>query len=158
EDRPLALYHGLSAVARDCDGAPPRFGIRPLPTETTDFALLKRWFRQFIEVRDDEGAERCLVSALRAGADARQIGDILFAAATDHRFINIGPTLDFTNKALEALVTAGWESAEPVLSSLVLGYSSASRMEESNAWRHPIDLVSLLEASFAKIPEAIQEG
>ena len=33
-----------------------------------DFATLKRWFRQFIEVRDSEGAERCIISAIRSGA------------------------------------------------------------------------------------------
>src|SRR5262249_4148935 len=29
EDRPRAFYHGLSAVARDCAGMPPRYEIRP---------------------------------------------------------------------------------------------------------------------------------
>lgn len=31
DDRPRALYHGLSAISRECAGAPPRFPIRPLP-------------------------------------------------------------------------------------------------------------------------------
>ena len=31
EDRPRALYHGLSAVSRDSAGEPPRFSLRPLP-------------------------------------------------------------------------------------------------------------------------------
>jgi nitrite reductase/ring-hydroxylating ferredoxin subunit len=34
EDRPRALYHGLSSVANNTDGSPPRFLIHPLPTET----------------------------------------------------------------------------------------------------------------------------
>ena len=85
EDRPRALYHGLSAVSRDCAGEPPRFVVRPLPTETTDPATLKGWFRRFVEVRDAEGAERCIVSAVRAGADHVRMADMLFAAATDHR-------------------------------------------------------------------------
>src|SRR5829696_255167 len=59
EDRPRALYHGLSAVSRDSAGQPPRFSLRPLPTETVDLATLKIWFRRFVEVRDSEGAERC---------------------------------------------------------------------------------------------------
>ena len=70
EDRPRALYHGLSAVSRDSAGEPPRFSLRPLPTETVDLATLKGWFRRFVEVRDSEGAERCIVSAVRAGADS----------------------------------------------------------------------------------------
>jgi nitrite reductase/ring-hydroxylating ferredoxin subunit len=157
-DRPRAAYHGLSAVARDCADMPPRFGLHPLPTCTTDLATLKRWFRQFIEVRDAEGAERCLVSALRAGADHRQIADILFAAATDHRYLQIGHVADFTNKALEALDHAGWEHAEPVLTSLVSSYANADRMEESNAWRHPVDLVAILQRAFDSLPAALEVG
>src|SRR4029077_18419997 len=43
EDRALAMYHGLWAVAADCDGVPPRFAVRPLPGTTTDLATLARW-------------------------------------------------------------------------------------------------------------------
>jgi nitrite reductase/ring-hydroxylating ferredoxin subunit len=154
EDRPRALYHGLSAVARDAAGMPPRFGVRPLPGAATDLATLKSWFRRFVEVRDAEGAARCIVSALRAGADHRHMADMLFAAATDHRYIQIGHVLDFTNKACEALDAVGWEGglAEPVLASLATGYANASRMEESNAWRSPLDLVDILERAFEKLP------
>ncbi len=158
EERSRALYHGLSAVARDCADAPPRFSLRPLPTAISDLATLKRWFRQFVEVRDAEGAERCIVSALRAGADQRQIADMLFTAATDHRYIDIGHVLDFTNKALEALEHAGWEQAESVLTSLIPSYAEASRMEESNAWRHPVDLIALLEGAFEALPTAHAKG
>ncbi len=157
-DRPRALFHGLSAVARDSAGHPPRFCVPPLPGQAKDLATLKRWFRKFIEVRDNEGAERCIVSALRDGADHRQMADMLFAAVTDHRYIDIGHPLDFTNKALEALDIVGWEYAETVLTSLVMGYANAARMEESNAWRNPVDLVAMLEQAFVVLPEAVAEG
>ncbi len=158
EERPRALYHGLAAVAQDCAGMPPRFPVRPLPDLTVDVATLKRWFRHFVEVRDAEGAERCLVSAVRAGATPEQMADMLFAAATDHRYITVGHVLDFTNKALEALDQAGWERAEPVLASLAAGYANAQRMEESNAWRSPIDLVAILERAFEQLPGALETG
>ena len=158
EDRPLALYHGLSAVAFESEGQPPRFGLRPLPESTVNLDTLKEWFRQFIEVRDDDGAERCIVSAVRAGASKRELADMLFAAATDHRYIQIGHVVDFTNKALEGLDTAGWELAEPVLGSLIHGLASADRMEESNAWRHPVDLILILENAFEALPTALKTG
>ncbi len=158
EDRPRALYHGLAAVARDSAGHPPRFCVPPLPNNKNDLATLKRWFRQFIEVRDAEGAERCIVSALRAGADHRQMADMLFAAVTDHRYMDVGHPLDFTNKAFEALDRVGWAYAEPVLTSLVGGYATAMRMEESNSWRYPIDLVGLLEKAFAELADAVATG
>ncbi|MGH8103294.1 MAG: Rieske (2Fe-2S) protein, partial [bacterium] len=158
EERARALYHGLSAVANDCDGAPPRFELGPLPDAPSDFATLKRWLRQLVEVRDADGAERCVATAIRAGANPAQMADMLFAAATDHRYIQIGHPLDFTNKAFEALDLAGWSHAEPVLTSLVGNYTRADRMEESNAWRHPADLVSILEQAFDRLPTALEEG
>lgn len=158
EDRARALYHGLSAVARECAGSPPRFELRPLPTTTTDLPTLMRWLRQFVEVRDAEGAERCVVSAVRAGADARQMAEMLFAAATDHRYIEIGHPLDFTAKAFEALEVIGWHHAELILTSLTAGYANADRMEESNEWRHPVDLVAILEGAFDHLPAALEVG
>ncbi len=151
-DRPRALYQGLSAVSRETSGSAPRFGVAPLPDTSVDIVTLKRWFRRFIEVRDAEGAERCVVSAIIAGADDRQMADMLFAAATDHRYIQTGHILDFTNKAFEALDIAGWDSAGPILTSLVRSYAAASRMEESNAWRNPVDLITILEQVHERLP------
>ena len=158
EDRSRALYQGLAAVTRETTGNAPRFIVSPLPGETPEHPTLKRWFRQFIEVRDDEGAERCIVSALRAGADHRQMADMLFAAVTDHRYIQLGHPLDFTNKAFEALTLVGWGYAESVLTSLVHGYAQATRMEESNAWRYPIDLINILDDTFEQISSSLEEG
>jgi nitrite reductase/ring-hydroxylating ferredoxin subunit len=154
-DRPLALYHGLSAVARDCAGQPRRTPTGALPGGEASPATLKRWFRRFVEVRDADRAERCIASAVRAGANPAQLADMLFAAATDHRYIQIGHVLDFTNKALEALDATGWRDAEPALTSLARAYAGAARMEESNSWRNPVDLVAQLERAFAELPEAL---
>ncbi len=157
-DRPRALYHGLSAVSQNTVGSAPRFGVWPLPDEGTPIKTLRRWFRRFVEVRDEEGAERCLISAIAAGADDMQMADMLFAAATDHRYIQNGHVLDFSNKALEALDRGGWEYAGTVLTSLARMYATAERMEESNAWRNPVDLVALLEGAFGRLPAALEDG
>ena len=79
----------------------------------------------------------------------------------NHRFIGGGHTLDFTNKALEALDIIGWNDKElvtSVLSSLVPGYADAERMEESSSWRYPIDLVAILENAFKELPNILEEG
>jgi len=158
EDRPRALYHGLSAVAQDSDGRAIHWPMRPLPATTGDLAALKEWLRQFVGVRDAEGAERCVVTAVRMGATPAQMADMLFTAVTDYRYIGGGHMADFTNKAFEALDMAGWDHAETVLAALVADYAAQGRMEESNAWRHPIDLVEILQDSFAQLPEAVEEG
>ena len=157
EDHAAALHQGLSDVAADSAGQPPHFRLDPLPG-SADPAQLTRWFRGFIEVRDAEGAERALVTATRAGASPEQLADMLFAAATDHRYLDGGHTLDFVNKALEALDTAGWDRAEAVLASLPAQLAGAERMEEANAWRNPVDLVALLEDAFAQLPAALSSG
>ena len=160
EDGPRALYHGLSAVASDCSGQPPRFAISPLPDvkSSADVRTLKRWFRHFIEVRDADGAERCLVTAIRAGTEPPILADMLFSAATDHRYLDSGHVLDFTNKAFEALDIVGWDLAEQVLTSLVTLYAQATRMEERSSWRHPVDVVALLNDCFDKLPAVLEKG
>lgn len=155
EQRLRAIYQGLSAVATDSENQPPRFPHQPLPRAVTDVSVVKAWFRQFVDVRDVEGAERCLASAIAAGADSLSLADLLFAAATDHRYVQVGHVLDFTNKALEALNLVGWEHAGEVLPSLAVAFATGTRMEEANSWRHPVDLVALLESSFERIPEEL---
>jgi nitrite reductase/ring-hydroxylating ferredoxin subunit len=158
DDRPRALYQGLAAVARDSAAAPPHFQVHPLPTTGLDFLTLKAWFRQFIEQRDREAAERCLVTAVQSGMSHSQIAEMLFAAATDHRWLDVGHILDFINKALEALDAIDWQEPEPVLASLVAGLASATRMEESSSWRYPVDLVAMLELAFKQLPEVLEVG
>ena len=157
-ERSAALYHGLADVAEDSAAGAPRFRLEPLPDRSAEPELLSRWLRQFVEVRDAEGAERVLVSAARSGTSPQELADMLFAAATDHRYLDGGHTLDFVNKALEALDLAGWERAEEVLSSLAPQLAFAERMEEANSWRHPVDIVSLLEGAFDDLPSALQDG
>ena len=158
DDHSLALFHGLADVASDTAGMAPRFNPRPLPNRETDIATLKQWFRQFVEVRDAQAGERAIVSALRAGADDRQIADMLFTAATDHRYLDAGHTLDFINKALESVDKAGWDYAELAFTSVAPNLTEARRMEESNAWRKPIDLVLILEEAFEQLPNAVAAG
>lgn len=161
EDKLRGLYHGLSAVTGDCFGQPPRFGVSPLPDipgQTADVITLKRWFRHFIEVRDGDGAERCLVTTIRAGTEPHIIADMLFSAATDHRYLDSGHVLDFTNKAFEALDMVGWDLAGQVLTSLVPLYAQATRMEERSSWRDPVDIITLLKDCFEKLPAVLEKG
>ncbi|MGH3137644.1 MAG: Rieske (2Fe-2S) protein [Gaiellaceae bacterium] len=158
EDVPVALYHGLADVSAEAAWDPPRFPLDPLPSTEVDPVALGRWFRGFVEVRDAEGAERALVSAVRAGASPNELADMLFASATDHRYLDSGHALDFVNKALEALDVAGWDRAAAVLASLPAQIAHARRMEESNAWRNPVDVVDLLESAFELIPDALERG
>ena len=158
EDQALALYHGMVHVASDVSGAPPRFQLDPLPQTGVPVERQKLWFRQFIEVRDAEGAERALLSAIDAGATPEQLSDMLLAAATDHVFLDGGHTADFINKACEMLDLVGWEQAIDVLPSVVRGLAMARRSEELNIWRHPVDLVVLLDSVNERLPMLVNSA
>jgi len=158
EDRPRALYHGLLQVARECSGQPPRFLIAPLPTGETRPEVFKQWFRHFIDVRNAEGGERCLCTAIDLGLPAGTIAQMIFAAATDHLYLDSGHVVDFANKAFELLDHIGWEHAGQVLTSLVHGMATARRSQELNSWRHPIDLASLVWAARDVLPTLCVQG
>ena len=158
EDRPRALYHGLLHVARECAGKAPRFAVAPLPGGETRPEIFAGWFRNFIDVRDDEGAERCLITAIELGIPRRDIADMVFAAATDHIYLDAGHVMDFANKAFELLDHLGWEMAGQVLPSLVHGMARARRSQELSAWRHPIDIASMVWQARAELPALFEKG
>ena len=158
EDRPRALYQGLRHVARECAGKAPRFSVDPLPTGETRPEVFARWLRNFIDVRDDEGAERCLATAIELNISRQNIADMIFAAATDHIYLDAGHVVDFANKAFELLDHLGWETAGQVLPSLVHGMARARRSQELSQWRQPIDLASMVWQARAELPALLEQG
>ena len=120
EERPRALYHGLAAVARDIG----RHGRRVSPCGRCPARCRMRR-------RSSAGSaslSRCATPRAPSAVSCRLCGpgmapaavaDMLFAAVTDHRYIDVGHPLDFTNKALEALDATDWDNAALVLTSLV---------------------------------------
>jgi len=158
EDRRRALYVGLTEVAEDCAGEPPFFVQDALAATDVPEGRLKRWFRDNVEVRDADGAERVLRAAIRAGLDEGAIAGMFVAALTDHLYLNAGHRLDFVNKAFETLDHVGWEHADDVLPSLVPGLAAASRAEEDSAWRQPVDVAERLFAIHEDLPELRSAG
>src|SRR5258706_249664 len=87
---PLALSHGMVRPPEDSSGPPPPFDLEALPTASHSPDRLKSWFRQAVEVRDSDGAERVLRTAIATGAPAAAVADLLFSAVTDHYFLDAG--------------------------------------------------------------------
>ncbi len=158
EDRPIAVFHGAVHVARSTANQPPNFDLAPLETELRDPARYLEWFRRFVETRSTQAAERTLRSAIHLDLPREAIAEMVFAACTDHLFLDTGHTLDFANKAFELLDHIGWEHAEEVLPSIVPSLTGARRMEESSSWRHPVDLATLLADVHLKLDDAIADG
>ena len=133
--------------------APPRFPLLPLGGAAAR-RTARGWYRRFVETRSADAAERTLASAV-ATLDATAVADIMFAAVTDHVFLDGGHTIDFTNKAFEVLEHLGWETAPDVLPTLVAQTASASRSEERGSWRFPHDLAGMISTATAALPERL---
>ena len=158
EDRPLALYHGLVHVGRSTENQSPSFDLEPLDTSETRPERYIDWFRRFIDSRSEDAAERTLRTAIRVGLPQDVVATMIFAACTDHLYIDEGHSLDFANKAFELLDHIGWQHAEAILPSLVPNLVRASRSEESSSWRHPVDLPLLLNSVYAELDALVAEG
>ncbi len=157
-DRPKALYHGLLHVARNTAGQPPDFDLQPLTTNERRPEVYRAWFRRFVETRSQDPAERCLRTAIRIGLTQEQVADMIFAACTDHLYLDEGHALDFANKAFELLDHTGWDLAEEVLPSILPVLVGAERSEETSSWQHPVNLPELIGAANARLDEALVEG
>ncbi|MDQ6726088.1 MAG: Rieske (2Fe-2S) protein, partial [Actinomycetota bacterium] len=162
-DRGMALVHGLAFVARDTANRPPRFALTPLGdgspgAATVPAERLADWYRRFIETRSGEAAERTLATALAGGGDPATVSSMMMTAVTDHVFVDVGHTLDFTNKAFEALEHLGWAAAATVLPTLTDQTAAASRSEEGSRWRHPHDLVALISSTEERLPGLLADG
>jgi len=157
DDRFLALFHGIVAVANDCAGEPPRTETEPLggnvPLET-----LARWFRHWVRVRHRTGAERTLRTAIASGATSQWLAAATLIAVTDRYFADTGHALDFLNKAFEAADLVGWHRTDAVLPSIVPVLTASLGSEEMDSWRHPVDLVALMERALPGLTEALAVG
>ena len=92
-----------------------RLALRSIPSQRAMVPLgpiACKWFRRFIDVRDADGAERALLTAIAADLPPSTLADVLASAATDHFFLDGGHTLDFVNKACELLDMIGWQEAD----------------------------------------------
>ena len=157
DDRKRALYTGLSHVAEDCQGEPPKFDQPSFSTRNLSRERLEDWFRETVEVRDRDGAERCLQTAIET-LEPEEVADLLYLAATDHLYMDAGHTFDFVNKACEALDHVGWNHASEVLPSVIPRLTEATRAEELSSWRQPIDVAELAFDADDELPELAQAG
>ena len=157
DDRALALVHGLAFVSRDTRNHPPRFALTGLGSGHAP-ERLAAWYRRFADTRSADAAERVLQTALAGEHHDDSVEQMMFAAVTDHVFIDGGHTIDFTNKAFEALAHIGADAASSVLPTLVRQTARASRSEEESSWRYPHDLAVLAREAEQRLLEVLGSG
>jgi nitrite reductase/ring-hydroxylating ferredoxin subunit len=139
-----ALTQGLAFLGRDVRGHQPRFPVTPLDRPGDDPApeQLARWFRRFVENRLADSAERVVATGSRVDPAATE--SFMFAAGTDHVYLDEGHVVDYLNKACEAAAGIGGDAWTVLLPAVVAPMASATRHEEVSEWREPIDLVPLI--------------
>ncbi|QHW29827.1 Rieske 2Fe-2S domain-containing protein [Paenibacillus rhizovicinus] len=153
----LALYQGLHHAARSSSGRAERPLLGQLPSGEVSQERLTAWYRNCIEVRDTQGAERILLTAISKGASDEELADMMFTAVTDHFYLDGGHTLDFHNKAFESLRFVRPEKKAQVLASLVPLLGNPTRSEELHQWQAPINLVEPLRDAFRQLPAHLEE-
>lgn len=153
EGKILALYQGLVHTARNSSGRGQRHMLSPLPSNDASIARLIEWYRNCIEVRDTQGAERILLTAINKGVSDEQLAEMMLMAVTDHVYLDGGHTFDFHNKAFEALQYVENDQKSKVLTSLVPILGNASRSEELHQWQAPIDLVTPIQEAFDRLSQ-----
>jgi hypothetical protein len=132
--------------------------VGPLTTTAVPMPRLARWYRRFIDTRSSDAAERTLQTALLDASRLRDVDTMMLAAVSDHVFVDGGHTIDFTNKAWEALDHLGTDAAAQVLPTLVRQTAGAQRSEEFSEWRHPHDLVALVDRTVSHLDAALDSG
>ncbi|MWG35631.1 Rieske (2Fe-2S) protein [Halomarina oriensis] len=157
-DKRRAMFMGVREVADETAGEPPRFQQYAFDNRDLSKSRLKAWFRNCVEVRDRDGAERVLLTAI--GTLPREdVADLLFTAATDSLYLNNGHTLDFLNKAFETLEHVGWEDhADAALASTLEQLTGATRSEERSSWRQPVDIADLVFDAHDLLPDLVAAG
>ena len=154
DDLARGLTKSLAWIATECEGQPPR---RPLPSlhdTRRGPAGLRTWLRETIEVRDADGAERIL-RTLAEDHGPRAALDAVLACCTDHRYCDGGHTLDFAVKceALAEFLNADGDAAL-MFTALVPQLVSMARLEETSAWRRPVDVAALVADAERELPVA----
>jgi nitrite reductase/ring-hydroxylating ferredoxin subunit len=153
-----ALTQGLAFLGRDVRGHQPRFPVAPLegpaaPAEPVDPEQLGRWYRRFVENRLTDAAERVAATASRVDPAATE--RFMFAAGTDHVYLDEGHVVDYLNKACEAAAGIGGDAWSVLLPAVVAPMASATRHEEVSEWREPIDLVPLIDAASERLTRSL---
>ena len=92
---------------------PHAFLLTRFPPERRAPEVFAAWFRNFVEVRDEEGAERCLATAIEVGVSREEIASMIFAAATDHVYIDGWSRRGFRQQGLRTAGSPGLGDGRP---------------------------------------------
>ena len=134
--RMLPLFYALdqfkASQERDAGGSSD-YAMRALGGRLPDPQRAAAQFTAAMDAWDLEAAERCVASLGRARGGPEAIETLWQYGARDYR--NIGHKAIFVANASRTLHAIGWQHAEPVLRSLVLGLLDFGKEQQVNGYR-----------------------
>lgn len=152
-----ALLRAARQVAADCRQAVPHRRREPMPG-TVPAGQLIRWMRNWVQGRHRDGAERVLLTAIETLGPSRDLANLVFTAASDRVYSQVGHVFDMTNKAFELLDKIGWQSAADLLPLVLERTVTARGGEEDVHWHHPVEIIDPLREIEHAIPALLDEG
>src|SRR5262249_11281142 len=96
--------------------------------------------------------------ALALGATPQWLAATTLTAVTDRYFADGGHALDFLQKAFEGIDLVGCQRTDVILPSIVPVLTAARGSEEMDSWRHPVDLVALMDRALRDLSETLRAG
>jgi hypothetical protein len=158
--RVLPLFYALdnfkAAQERDAKQTSGDYSMQPIRGPLPSGARAAADFAEAMEAWDAERAERAVVSLARNGSAAEVFEMLRRYGARDYR--NIGHKAIFVANAYRTLDAIGWQDAEPVLRSLVLGLLDFGRQQQVNGYKFDdqcyLGNLKHLKATFPKLDPA----
>ncbi|HLJ11656.1 MAG TPA: hypothetical protein VKU82_10720, partial [Planctomycetaceae bacterium] len=162
ELRPETAYQLVLRAGRqvgaDCSDAPARREREPLADATHSPERLTRWLRAWVRARHRDAGERVLLTAIARLETPAALAELVFTAAGDRIYAQIGHVFDGWNKAFELLDLVGWKHASAVLPLVIAPTVSARGAEEDAHWHHPQELIEPLRAAETELPALLRTG
>ncbi len=151
------LLRGSREIAQAASQShrPPR---EPLAGDEYAFETLDRWFNQWVLHRDQQAAERVLLTAIKMNATPAQLAEMMFGAVSQRVYAAQGHPFDLLNKSMELLDQVGWSFAPRVLPLALPTMVSGRGAEEDVRWHQPIDLIALIRGAESKLEGAMERG
>ena len=134
DDRLLPLFWALDnfKVSQQKDVDEGDFRLRPVTGRLPSPEMAWQEFHSAMDEWDEPRADRAIVALARSKGAHEIIEGLWSYGARDYR--NIGHKAIFVANSWRTLQTIGWQHAEPVLRSLVLGLLDFGKSERVNAY------------------------
>lgn len=152
------VFRAARQVADDCSDAVPRRERTPIEDGPHSPDRLGRWLCNWVRCRHRDAAERVLLTAAENLGPSPRLADLVFTAAAERVYAQIGHVFDATNKAFELLDAVGWDLADDVLPLVVQQTVMARGAEEDAHWHHPVEIIAPLQLAEQRLPALLQQG